>query len=68
MVQFVVGTGGKNLRGWGELQPNTVVRNNRTFGVLKLALHDGFLGWRFIPEAGDSFSDRGERACSRRVP
>lgn len=64
MIQFVVGTGGKNLRGWGRLQPNTVVRNNRTFGVLKLALHDGFLGWRFIPEAGDSFSDRGERACS----
>ncbi len=68
MIQFVVGTGGKNLRDWGKLQPNTVVRNNRTFGVLKLALHDGSLGWRFVPEAGDSFSDRGQRACSRRAP
>ena len=63
MIQFVVGTGGKDLRDWGRLQPNTAVRNNRTFGVLKLALHDRFLGWRFVPEAGDSFSDRGERAC-----
>jgi Calcineurin-like phosphoesterase len=68
MIQFVVGTGGRNLRGWGRLQPNTVVRNNRTFGALKLALHDGSLGWRFIPEAGDSFSDRGQRACSKGVP
>ncbi len=68
MIQFVVGTGGKNLRDWGELQPNTVVRNNRTFGVLKLALRDGFLSWRFIPEAGDSFSDRGKRTCSRAAP
>ncbi len=68
MIQFVVGTGGKNLRGWGELKPHTAVRNNRTFGVLKLALHDGFLGWRFIPEAGDSFSDRGTRTCSRTAP
>ena len=68
MTQFVVGTGGKNLRGWGKLKPNTVVRNNRTFGVLKLALHRGALGWRFIPEAGDSFSDRGKRVCSTRAP
>ncbi len=63
MVQFVVGTGGKSLRGWGKRQPHTAVRNNRTFGVLKLALHDRALGWRFIPEAGARFSDRGHRAC-----
>jgi hypothetical protein len=65
MVQFVVGTGGRNLRGWGKLQPNTAVRSNRAFGVLKLALHEGHMGWRFIPEAGESFSDRGNRACRK---
>lgn len=63
MIQFVVGTGGKNLRPWGTLKPNTAVRNNRTFGVLKLALHDRKLGWRFVPEAGKRSFDRSERAC-----
>ena len=34
--QFVVGTGGRNLQVLGALQPNSEVRQNTSFGVLKL--------------------------------
>ena len=36
--EFVVGTGGKNLREFGISKSNSEVRNNDTFGVLKLSL------------------------------
>jgi acid phosphatase type 7 len=39
------------------------VRNRTTFGVLKLTLHPKRYGWRFVGEAGSSFTDAGSASC-----
>ena len=61
--QFVVGTGGIDLRRFVGIKPNSQVRHNRTFGVLALALRPDGYAWRFVPEAGRSFSDAGSGSC-----
>jgi hypothetical protein len=61
--EFVVGTGGKNLRPIGPPVANSEVQNNDTFGVLKLTLHSTSYDWEFIPEAGMTFSDSGSASC-----
>ena len=50
--QFVVGTGGKSFSPFGPIQPNSEVRNDSTFGVLKLSLRPAGYAWEFIPVAG----------------
>ena len=67
-AQFVVGTGGRNLTPFVTNPPNTnaansEVRNNTTFGVLKLTLHPTSYDWAFEPIAGQSFTDTGTTAC-----
>lgn len=64
VVQFVVGTGGKshgtiNL----PLEPNSVVQNDDTYGVLRLVLHPGSYDWKFIPIPGRTFTDVGSASC-----
>ncbi len=66
--QFVVGTGGRNLTKFVSSPPNTnvahsQVRNDTTFGVLKLTLHPTSYDWGFVPIAGQSFTDTGTTAC-----
>ena len=61
--EFVVGTGGKNHREFGIHKANSEVRNNDTFGVLKLTLKAAGYDWRFIPEAGKTFTDSGSGSC-----
>lgn len=61
--EFVVGTGGKSQRLFNAPQPNTEVRNNNAFGVLKLTLRSKGYDWQFIPEAGKSFMDSGSAMC-----
>lgn len=61
--QIVVGTGGKNHTPLAYPQPNSEVRNDDTFGVLKLTLSPGKYKWEFVPEAGKTFSDSGEGTC-----
>jgi hypothetical protein len=61
--QFVVGTGGKNLRGFSRVEANSEVRNGDTFGVLLLTLHPGSYDWRFVPERGGRFTDAGSGSC-----
>jgi len=61
--QFVVGTGGKNYTRIRSPQPNSEVRNDNTFGVLKLTLRPSGYRWQFIPEAGKSFTDTGSGIC-----
>jgi acid phosphatase type 7 len=61
--EFVVGTGGKNHRPFGAIQPNSEVRNADAFGVLKLTLRANGYDWQFIPEPGKSFTDAGTGAC-----
>jgi len=61
--EFVVGTGGAFPTGVGSPRPNSEVRQNNTFGVLKLTLDSTSYDWRFVPEAGKTFTDAGTQAC-----
>jgi len=61
--QFVVGTGGKSLYSFTSNQPNSQVRNNTTYGVLKLTLHSTSYDWQFVPIAGQNFTDSGSANC-----
>jgi acid phosphatase type 7 len=62
--QFIVGTGGKSLHGLSSRpDPQVEVRQNTTFGILELTLHPGSYSWRFVPEAGRTFTDSGTNAC-----
>lgn len=61
--EFVVGTGGKSQRGFQTPSPNSEVRSNKTFGVLRLTLHAGGYDWKFIPIAGGAFTDSGSGQC-----
>jgi Ca2+-binding RTX toxin-like protein len=65
--QFVVGTGGVFFTGWSSPKPNSEVRQNETFGVLRLALHAGSYDWQFVPEAGKTFTDAGTATCHGRT-
>ena len=61
--QFIVGTGGRDFSGLGPIEPNAEVRDNDTFGVLKLTLHPNSYDWQFMPIGGQGFTDSGSRAC-----
>ena len=60
--QFVVGTGGAFFTSIGTPKPNSQVRQNNTYGVLKLTLKAGGYDWQFIPATG-SFTDSGSGTC-----
>lgn len=61
--QFVVGTGGKSRYPLGKIKANSQARNVNTYGVLKLTLHSDSYEWKFVPPAGNTFTDSGTRAC-----
>lgn len=62
--EFIVGTGGAPLAGrFKTVQPNSQVRNAKTYGVLKLNLRPGGYDFSFIPVAGSSFHDSGSGTC-----
>jgi acid phosphatase type 7 len=61
--QFVAGTGGRELYKWDHKDVNSEVKNNQTFGVLKLTLHPDAYAWEFIPIEGESFKDSGTAKC-----
>jgi acid phosphatase type 7 len=63
MREFIVGTGGKSHGAFKAARTGSQVRNDQTFGVLKLALHTGRYDWTFLPEAGKTFSDSGGDTC-----
>jgi hypothetical protein len=63
LVEFVVGTGGRQLYAFGEIEPNSLIRENTTFGVLELMLAKGSYAFTFTPVAGSSFSDTGTGSC-----
>jgi acid phosphatase type 7 len=60
---FVVGTGGRSHYGFAAALPGSEVRHSGTYGVLALTLARGGYDWRFVPEAGRSFSDAGSGRC-----
>ena len=62
--EFIVGTGGGGVYEFKRPAANSEVRNNTTYGVLKLTLSPGHYAWEFIPTAGQKFHDDGSAACS----
>ncbi len=61
--EIVVGTGGSDLDGFGPPLPTSEVRDNSTYGVLKLTLRADSYDWEFIPVPGSTFTDSGSTAC-----
>ena len=61
--EFVAGTGGAPLYRTKTIQPNSEVRENQTWGVLKLALRGTGYEWEFVPIEGQSFRDFGSADC-----
>ncbi len=61
--EFVVGTGGSENYPFGEIEPNSQVRNTGTNGVLKLTLKAGSYEWKFVPVLSETFTDSGSGAC-----
>jgi hypothetical protein len=61
--QFIVGTGGGELRRIEKRAPQSEAARSDTYGVLKLTLHRDRYEWEFVPVVGSSFADRGSAAC-----
>ena len=61
--EFVVGTGGRELRPFRATVAHSEVHDADTFGVLKLTLHPDGYEWKFVPVAGESFADSGASSC-----
>jgi calcineurin-like phosphoesterase family protein len=67
--EFVVGTGGDSLNAFvNPTAPNSEIRNDNTFGVLRLTLHPATYDWEFIPVAGAEFRDAGTGECHSAPP
>jgi hypothetical protein len=64
IAEFIVGTGGKNLNN-KVLSPrtNSVANQATDYGVLEMTLQPGAYEFRFVPEAGGSYSDSGSHQC-----
>lgn len=63
LTEIIVGTGGRSHYAFVTIRANSVVRNNDTFGVLRLSLAAGSWAFLFVPEAGKTFSDSGSGTC-----
>jgi len=64
MRQFVVGTGGASLYAWKTESSLIEVRDNTTYGVLRLDLSPGGYAWEFLPIPGaTAFADTGAATC-----
>ncbi len=61
--EWVVGTGGASHYTFGLPIANSEVRDNTTFGVLRLTLHPASYDWQFVPVAGGTFTDAGSTSC-----
>jgi acid phosphatase type 7 len=62
--QFVVGTGGAELEGFITEMPNSKLRYADDRGVLRLSLHPGRYGWKFLPLGGGESPDTGYASCT----
>ena len=66
--EMVVGTGGKNRRGFlrhvrGRNNPNSEVRTESRFGVLRLTLLPDRYYWQFVAVPKNDFNDYGTATC-----
>jgi len=62
--QFIVGTGGGGVYRLGRPARNSEIRDNSTYGVLKLTLGPGRYQWEFISPGVGRFSDSGSGICT----
>jgi hypothetical protein len=64
ITEIISGTGGAFFTGFLAIQPNSLVHNNDTYGVLKLVLHQHSADFHFVrdPTSG-LFSDSGTVTC-----
>jgi hypothetical protein len=60
--QFVVGTGGGGVYRFARMLPQSEVRNNESYGILKLTLAETAYDWEFVPAVG-TFKDSGTATC-----
>lgn len=63
LQEIVAGTGGESHYAFGTILPASRARNANTYGVLKLTLNSGSYSWKFIPVAGQSYTDSGSINC-----
>lgn len=63
ILEIIAGTGGKDHANFIHVDRNSVVRDNTSYGVLKLTLYPGKYDWEFIPAAGFTFADSGSGRC-----
>jgi hypothetical protein len=62
--QFVVGTGGGELRNvTSSLKPNSELVIANTYGLIKLDLNPTSYSWTFLPVAGSTTTDSGSGTC-----
>ena len=61
--QFVVGTGGRGLYPILHRLSGSQAAQNHAHGVLALTLRPDGYSWRFVPIAGDRYSDTGAASC-----
>ena len=61
--EIVAGTGGATLYPFGSPKSASQVRNNTTYGVLKLTLRSNSYDWQFVPISGSTFTDSGSTNC-----
>ena len=61
--QFIAGTGGAGLRGYGEILPLSEVRFNDTFGVLVFTLYPDHYEWQFLSVEDARVIDSGADVC-----
>jgi hypothetical protein len=63
LQEIVAGTGGESHYAFGTILSASRARNANTFGVLKLTLSSGSYTWKFVPVAGQSYTDSGTINC-----
>jgi hypothetical protein len=63
--QFVVGTGGAGAYEFRKVLPNSEVRSNKSYGVLKLTLRPTEYTWEFVSGAGEQLQDIGTGQCNQ---
>jgi hypothetical protein len=63
IVEFVVGTGGRNTSSLGTTKANSVKRSRDAYGVLKMTLRPTGYDWQFVPIPGYSLIDSGSASC-----
>src|SRR5215216_5695203 len=61
--EFVVGTGGAELKNIGRIKPNSEFQLEQKNGVLKMTLHPEGYDWQFVTAPNGEIADTGSASC-----